>query len=237
MLSPVVVKIIKIMPESLLVKFAKRTVSGFLKKYATIHTEGFENIAKAEGAKIFVCNHLSNADGLVLDKILKEKYDPTFVAGEKLSDDPVTNLGTKIVKNITIKPNSADREAIQNMISILKDGNNLFLFPEGTRSRTGAMIEGKKGILLVARLSKAQIVPVSMWGTDKLLPINEGGTMADEAWNHADVHVKFGEPITLPRKKEEGESKHEFDERSLNTIMMGIAKGLPEEYRGVYSDE
>ena len=237
MLSPIVIKVLKLVPEDMLVKFAQRKVAGYLNKYANIHVEGFENIDKVDGAKIFVCNHLSNSDGLVMDKLLKEKYDPTFVAGEKLSNDPVTNLGTKIVRNITIKPNSADREAIQKMIAIVKNGDNLFIFPEGTRSRTGAMIEGKKGVLLVARMSKVPIIPISMWGTEKLLPINEGGTMADEKWNHADVYVKFGEPIRLPLKKEEGETKHEFDDRALNMIMKGIANGLPEEYKGIYSDK
>lgn len=234
MLSTTMVKIVRLMPEGILIKYAKRKINGFLDRYAKIHVEGLENIENIEGAKIFVCNHLSNSDGLVLDRILKKKYNPIFVAGEKLSDDPVTNLGTKIVRNITIKPNSADREAIQKMISIVKGGENLFIFPEGTRSRTGKMIEGKKGVLLVARLSKAPIIPISMWGTEKLLPINEGGTMAGEKWNHADVYVKFSEAIILPNKKNQEESKHEFDDRCLNMIMQGIAKGLPKEYRGVY---
>ena len=40
------------------------------------------------------------------------------------------------------------------MVDILKSGNNLMIFPEGTRSRQGKMLEGKKGVLLVAKMSK-----------------------------------------------------------------------------------
>ena len=154
-------RLIEFLPEKIVIKIARRTIDGYLNKYAKINVNGYENIKKANGAKLFVCNHLSNSDGFILEKVLKEDYDPTFVAGVKLSNDPVTNLGTKVVKHISIKPNTADKDAIMGMIKILKDGENLVLFPEGTRSRTGRLIEGKKGAILVARMSKANIIPIS----------------------------------------------------------------------------
>lgn len=233
MLSPTVVKIIKMLPEDMLVKITKMTVNRYLRKYANLDIQGLDNIDKVQGAKIFISNHLSNADGLVIDMMLRKKYDPTFLAGAKLSDDPVTNLGTKLVKNISIKPNSADKEAITGIVKLVRSGESMVMFPEGTRSRSGKMIEGKKGILLIARLTKAPIVPIAMWGTEKLLPINEGGSMADETWKHADVHVRVGEPINLPTK-EADEDKKEFETRSMEYIMKAIANQLPEEYRGEY---
>lgn len=233
MLSPIAVKIMRMLPESLLIKLTKMTVNRYLKKYASFDVQGLENIEKVKGAKIFISNHLSNADGLVIDMLLREKYDPTFIAGAKLSDDPVTNLGTKLVKNIQIKPNTADKDAITNMVKLLKSGESMVMFPEGTRSRSGSMIEAKKGILLIARLTKAPIVPIGLWGTEKALPINEGGSMANETWNHADVHVRIGEPITLPVKIAD-EDKKEFEKKSMDHIMKSISSLLPEEYRGVY---
>lgn len=233
MLSPTVVKIMRMLPENLLVRLTKVAVNRYLKKYGNFDIQGLENIDKVDGAKIFIGNHLSNADGLVIDMLLREKYDPTFIAGAKLSDDPVTNLGTKLVKNISIKPNTADKEAITNMVKLVKSGESIVMFPEGTRSRTGAMIEAKKGVLLIARLTKAPIIPIGLWGTEKLLPINEGGSMADETWQHADVHVRIGEPITLPIKNVD-EDKKEFENRTMDYIMKSISMLLPEDYRGVY---
>ncbi|MBU3137421.1 1-acyl-sn-glycerol-3-phosphate acyltransferase [Clostridium gasigenes] len=235
MLSPIVVKVMKMLPESLLVKFTKIAVNRYLKKYGSFDVQGLENIEKVKGAKIFISNHLSNADGLVIDMLLRKKYDPTFIAGAKLSDDPVTNLGTRLVKNIQIKPNTADKDAITNMVKLIKSGQNMVMFPEGTRSRGKSMIEAKKGILLISRLTKAPIVPIALWGTEKLLPINEGGTMADETWKHADVHVRIGEPITLPVKPAD-EDKKEFEKKSMDYVMKSIANLLPEEYRGVYTN-
>lgn len=233
MLSPTLVKVINVLPESLVVKITKIIVNKYFRKYANIKVEGLEKVEKVEGPKIFICNHLSNADGLILYKILKEKYDPTFVAGIKLSNDPITRLGTMMVKNVGIKPNSADKEAITKIVKLVRGGENIMIFPEGTRSRTGSMIEGKKGILLIARLTKASIIPIGMTGTEILLPINKNGNMGGEKFNYSDVNIKFGEPISLPVKEKE-EDKHVYDERCMEYIMKSIANLLPEKYRGVY---
>lgn len=138
-----------------------------------------------------------------------------------------------LVKRIEIKPNSPDKDSINKIIKAIKGGENILIFPEGTRSRTGAMIEGKRGILLFARMTKAKIIPIGMSGTDVLLPINDSGDMGKENWNKSDVVVKFGDPVELP-KKEEGEDKHAYDSRCMYTLMKSIADLLPEKYRGIY---
>ena len=232
MLSSSFIKLMEVLPKPLVMKLAKMKVNGYMRKYAKINVKGLENIDKISGPKIFVCNHLSNSDGLVLNEVLK-RYDPTFVAGVKLSNNPITSIGSMVVKKISINPNTVDKDAIIKMVDILKSGNNLMIFPEGTRSRTGSMIEAKKGVILVARMSKANIIPISLSGTEKLLPINKEGDMSQEKWNNAVVNVNIGEPVIIPKKDKE-ESKHDYDERCLNYLMKSIAKGLPEKYRGVY---
>lgn len=233
MLSPIAVAVIKRLPEGLVIKVARKLADSYIRKYANINVNGINNIDKVKKPRIFVCNHLSNSDGLVLAKILKEKSDPYFVAGVKLSDDPITQLGTKIVKNIPIKPNSADKEAITKVVKALKEGYDILLFPEGTRSRTGGLIEGKKGILLFARMGKAEVIPIGMSGTDILLPISKEGDMGAEKWQNADVTVNIGEKIVFPLK-EKGEDKHEYDDRCMDILMRSIANLLPEKYRGIY---
>lgn len=233
MLSPVAVAVIKMLPEGLVIKIANKIVDNYLRKYASIKVNGIDNIDKVKKPRIFVCNHLSNSDGLILERILKEKSNPYFVRGVKLSDDPITQLGTKIVKNIAIKPNSADKEAITKVVKTIKEGNDILIFPEGTRSRTGAMIEGKKGVLMFARMGRAEIIPIGLSGTDKLLPVNKDDNMGSEKWQKSDVTVNIGEKIEFP-PKEKDEDKHEYDDRCMEILMRSIANLLPEKYKGIY---
>lgn len=222
------------LPDGMFKRVAGTLIGRCLNKYADLKVEGLEELKKIEGPFIFIGNHLSNADGLVLDKVLRKDYDPYFIAGVKLDGEALTNIGTRLVKNIKIKPNSADRESLSKIVKEVKSGQNIVIFPEGTRSRTGEMIEAKKGVLLIARLTKAKIIPFGMTGTQKLMPINDSD-MGSEKFHHAEVNIRFGTPLTLPSKEKE-EDKHEYEERSLKHLMKGIANLLPESYRGVYKD-
>ncbi|WP_017413454.1 lysophospholipid acyltransferase family protein [Clostridium tunisiense] len=226
-------KLMSKLPDNISSKLIHRYVKSSIKKYANIKINGYEKVRDLEGPIIFICNHLSNSDGIILNEVLKEK-DPVFIAGVKLTANEFTRNGFKFVKTIQIKPNSADKEAISKIIEVLKAGKNIMMFPEGTRSRTGAMIEGKKGLLLIAKMSKATIVPIGMCGTEKFLPINDED-MAEENFNYADITINFGEPMTVPKKLED-EDKNQYSDRAMTEIMCGIAKMLPEKYRGVYSE-
>jgi 1-acyl-sn-glycerol-3-phosphate acyltransferase len=234
MISPKMAKLVSYLPKGLVNFLSKKIVNRYLKKYANIKVIGKENMDTDTKPVIYIGNHLSNSDGLVLAEVLKDR-DVTFVAGVKLSNNPLTNIGINVVKTITIKPNSADKDALNSIIKTVKNGHSVFIFPEGTRSRNGSMIEAKKGILLIAKLTAVPIIPVGIWGSEKLMPINKEGDMGSEKFYHADVMVSFGEPIIVP-KKEKGEDRHLYDDRVLNTLMKGIARLLPEEYRGVYKD-
>ncbi|MGL4730682.1 MAG: lysophospholipid acyltransferase family protein [Clostridium sp.] len=227
------VAILNMLPKSLRVKIVGKKVAGYVDKYANLKVEGKENLEGIEGPIIFISNHLSNSDGIFIKKELG-KYNPIFVAGEKLSQNKFTKLVLELIECVLIKPNSADKEAISTVVNTLKSGRNIMIFPEGTRSRSGKMIEGKRGIMLIARLSKATIVPIGLAGTEKFLPINKEGSMEAEKINHADVSLKIGKPFKVPTKIKE-ETKEEYNERAMWEIMTSISKLIPEEYRGQYS--
>ncbi|MFL0249704.1 lysophospholipid acyltransferase family protein [Clostridium neuense] len=236
MLSPKLARIIEIFPASFAGYIGKKILNSYLNKYANISVQGIDELKKVQKPIIFICNHLSNSDGLVLNKILNvsDDFDVTFVAGVKLKHDAITQLGTYCVKTTPIKPNTADKEGLSKIIKILKSNHNILIFPEGTRSRTGAMIEATKGLALIAKLSKAIIVPIGIHGSEKLLPINKEGNMYKEDFQHADVEVKIGKAFYLDKKYQD-ENRKDYEKRVVDEAMYRIAELLPEKYRGVYS--
>lgn len=219
-------------PDSVQRFVAKRGLKYIFTKIATVKLHNRENLPGMEEPILFVCNHLSNIDGPAIQWVLPE-YDLTFVAGQKLSNDLFTGLFKKVFKSINIKPNSPDKAAMKEIINLLRSGQNVMIFPEGTRSRVGSMIEGKKGVLLIARMTGAKIVPLGMTGSEKVLPINLDGNMTGEKLHKGTIDIRVGKSFKLPEKTAE-QSKEEYDLFALNYIMTRIAELLPREYQGVY---
>ena len=226
----VLAPIINILPESVIRYIGRKASEFLLNKYAQLEVTGNELLSERIGKPtIFIANHLSNIDGIVLNKVL-EKNNVSFMAGIKLNANPLTSIFLKTVKHIPISPNSADRNAIKKALAVLSMGESILIFPEGTRSRSGSMIKGKKGFLLLARLSKADIVPIALEGTEFLLPVNQND-MGKETLQHAIVRVNIGQPFQI---EEKNHNFNNWDEECIYTAMRKIAEILKSEYQGVY---
>lgn len=230
--SSIILFLEKFIPDKFLKLLISFGIEGYIKRYANLKVINGEKLNHIKAPVIFICNHLSNADGLILNKVLK-KNKVTFIMGVKLTQDPFTNLGTKVVRNIQITPSSPDRNAISNLVNHVKSGNNILIFPEGTRSRSGSMIKAKKGIYLISKLCNVPIVPLGIYGSEKFMPVNKSGNMDKEIFCNAEVCVNIGEEIYIPNKLD-GESKQDYEERCVEYLMTSIAKLLPCEYRGEY---
>ncbi len=232
MISSKAAKLVDLLPERLVIYISKRLINNYLGKYADIRVNGEENLKGIHKPTIFICNHLSNSDGLVLDKVLKS-IDPTFVAGVKLSNDAVTNIGINVIKTTNIIPNSSDKAGLKKVVKLVRNGESVLVFPEGTRSRVGSMIKARRGILLIAKMTGVPITPIGLSGTEVLLPINKDGEMSSESFNHAKVQVNIGEQFNIPERSEE-QSKREYESYLIEFMMKRVADLLPLEYRGVY---
>ncbi|ERJ13273.1 lysophospholipid acyltransferase family protein [Haloplasma contractile] len=221
----------RILPKNIRISLTNKLIDRILDKYSEIDVINKEIIEKRRGVPtIYIGNHLSNIDGVILNKLLKNN-DVAFMAGVKLSKNKMTNLILDTTKTIHITPNSVDKKAIKEAINYLKDGGSIFIFPEGTRSRSSSMIKAKKGFVLLAKMSKAALVPVGVEGTEQLLPINSD-SMSKENFNHSKVKVTFGEPFNLPEKTKE--NKVAWTELATEYSMKKIAKLLDSKYRGIY---
>lgn len=229
-MKPYLIGFINILPDSILKPLSRFAVRRLIGRYADLTIVNKEVLDKINGPVVFVSNHLSNSDGPLLSVILKEKK-PYFVAGIKLTNYSIGRIGFAAIDTIPIKPNSADIEAIKRCIEVIKEGSSVFIFPEGTRSRTEELMEGKKGIVLIAKKCGVPIVPIGIHGSEKLMPINDSN-LGHEAFNHAKVTVTFGDPFELPERCDS--NKDEYNQNCIDIIMKNIAALLPEKYRGVY---
>ena len=128
MLLNKVAKLVTMLPEKPQLAVSNVIVKTLMKKYANIKVLDAENLEGIQKPTIFVCNHLSNSDGLVLSRSLKS-VDPTFVAGVKLSGYVYTQIGMNTVKTTSIVPNSTDSQGIKNIINLVKGGENILIFP------------------------------------------------------------------------------------------------------------
>lgn len=223
--------VLSIMPRRLR-RFLVRSVLDLLfRSKVTEKITGRENVPP--GPCLFICNHLSNADALALDRAFRPRR-VYFLAGIKLQNTLVTRIGLDAVETIPIRPNSPDVEALKRAVETLKHGKSVLIFPEGTRSRTGSLMRAKKGAALIARRAGVPIVPVALTGTEKLLPINDQD-MGSEKMHSAAVSVRIGRPFDaadLSVVAAEGE-----DERQAlaDAMLRRVAELLPPEYRGVYT--
>lgn len=132
---------------------------------------GLENLEGEEGPFVFACNHVSFADPIVLWCVLYRHFGGSrFLARSSLFRPVIGGLIAR-AGAIPIDPDSADLTAVKRAAAALKRGENLLIFPEGTRmNRPDKAYHPHAGVVLIARMGKAKVVPVGIAGTEKIMP-------------------------------------------------------------------
>ena len=134
-----------------------------------------------------------------------------FMAKEELFKNPVFSAAIRKLHAFPVKRDSADKNAIKNAVKILKGGNCLGIFPEGTRSKTGNLGKAESGVSLIAAMTKAPIIPAAIINTEKIF--------SDEV-KFPHLVLVFGKPMNF------GGSTKDKDEMAnfAQNIMAEIAK-------------
>jgi 1-acyl-sn-glycerol-3-phosphate acyltransferase len=116
------------------------------------------------GGLIIASNHISELDPPVLGSSIPRAV--FFMAKAELFR---TRMGAFYLPRIGAFPvnrDSVDTKALRTSLEVLRNGNILVVFPEGTRSTDGKLLPVKAGVGLLAVRSAVPVLPAFIWGTD-----------------------------------------------------------------------
>ncbi|MEC3895611.1 MULTISPECIES: lysophospholipid acyltransferase family protein [Nocardiopsis] len=160
--------------------------------------EGVENVPR-RGPAIMVSNHLSFSDHFFGPLPLPRKI--TFLAkAEYFTGTGVKGFVSRAfftgVGQIPIDRSGgkASEAALRTGLRVLKRGDLLGIYPEGTRSPDGRLYRGRTGVARLALEAKAPVVPMAMINLEKIMP--PGRTVPKLGVR---PKVVFGEPLDFSR--------------------------------------
>ena len=130
----------------------------FMRIFHPWKAEGRENVP--EGAVVMCGNHTTLGDPVYVVCALGWRCQTRVIAKEELMKIPVLGFLLSKAGIIGIKRGKADVAAIKEAMRVLRNGEKLLLFPEGTRVREGATSEAHTGAAMFATRTGAPIVPV-----------------------------------------------------------------------------
>lgn len=185
----------------MLYSFCRPLVRLFMKLFYRLRVDGVEHIP-AEGPVILCSNHLSNLDPMTVACMLERKV--RFIAKAELFRIPLFGSLITALGAIPVKRGSVSRETIRATLKVLRAGEVVCIFPQGTRS--DKIGEGKKGAASFALKSGAVVIPVAVSGYRLFRPTT----------------VLYGEPIGL--EAFESLPPGEGVDRMTETIMSSIAQ-------------
>ena len=205
---------------------ALRGVVRFLfRLLAKVEVHGVENVPKSGG--LLICtNHLAIFDPAFI-YVFSGRKDLSALVAKKHQKNPFLSFVVNLVGGIWLNRDEADTQAIRAAQEFLKNGGCLGISPEGTRSPTHALIEGKTGAAYLANRAEVPVLPVALANTHNI-------ASSLKRLQRPKIVVRFGVAFELPpvdRKDREAGLRRNTDE-----IMCQIAALLPEENRGVYRD-
>ena len=137
----------------------------YFRIFHKLEIKGLDNVPAIDSF-ILASNHLSFLDPpLVGCKVMRNLH---YFARDSLFKGPLGCLIRRL-NSIPVNRGQLDLSTLKRTLKVLRDGNPLLVFPEGTRSLNGTMGKGKKGLGLLVIKSKCPVLPVRIKGSYEVL--------------------------------------------------------------------
>lgn len=170
----------------------KKVLPSIMNPYFHMYVEGIDNVPVSQPA-ILASNHLSFIDSLCLPINLQR---PLYFLGKAdYWDSWRTRWFFQGVGVVPVQREGGDKgqASLQTGVRILRGGDLVGIYPEGTRSPDGRLYRGKTGPVRMALEAEVPIIPCAVIGTDKAMPT---GTYVP---TRHPVTVRYGKPLDLSR--------------------------------------
>jgi 1-acyl-sn-glycerol-3-phosphate acyltransferase len=164
---------------------------------------------------VFMANHQSNCDPPALLAVLP----PVLVMVKKeFFRVPIVGRGMVVCGFIPVDRRNREQalEAVEKGVQALKAGKSFLVYPEGTRSPDGRLQRFKKGVFVMAIKAGAPIVPISVSGSNKIMPKGEFVIRPGR------VHITFHEPVATEGSAME--DRQLIIDRVRQAILAGLEK-------------
>jgi len=142
----------------------------FFRVFFRVRVYGKENIPR-KGPFLLISNHQSYLDPVLCGMRVSKQL--CFLARDSLFANRFFGSVIRSVNTIPVKRGSADVSAMRKIISRLREGYSVCLFPEGTRTSDGRVADFRPGFGLLSRRSGAPIVPMVIDGAFECWPRNK----------------------------------------------------------------
>jgi 1-acyl-sn-glycerol-3-phosphate acyltransferase len=182
------------------------------------HITGLENITKSERPVLFLANHMSTLETMILPGIIAPMREVTFVVKDSLVRHPLFGDVMRSRNPIVVGRSDPrkDFETVMNGgVDLLSKNISIIIFPQGSRKPEFKADDFNTLGVKLAKKSGVRVVPVALktdfWGSGKW--IKELGPLD----RHKPIHIKFGEPLEITGNgKEENQRIIDFIQASLD---------------------
>lgn len=173
----------------------------------SIKIEGKQNLKKLSGGAIICSNHTSNMDPFFFSIAIP--YKIRYMAKAEMFKTKFTNyLFGNLIGAFPVKRGENDLKALKIAINLVKNGEFLGIFPEGTRVKDSQEIDIKAGIGFIVSKTKAPVIPISIRGSTRIF---------------SKIKIIIGEPIDFSSRLQDKASSNDYKEIS-ETIMAEIKR-------------
>lgn len=165
---------------------------------------GRENLPETGG--VVICgNHTSFLDPILVILAATRKRQIRVMAKAELFRIPILNWILKGIEMIPVKRGMSDISAVKESLRVLRNGEPLLIFPEGTRVKGGEEVDGRPGAVVMAARANVPVIPVYIEAKKRLF---------------RKTNVVFGTPYMLEfaGRKPTPEESHRLTEELMDRI-------------------